>query len=115
MFDFACMSFGFDFVYFSNLSIGIRDDNQDRLRHSRVSQHASVRRKRVRHSRPPIDASSFDVEPSIVSPLNSSSLRHVSPVVAPEAPHVHIDAPDVDASVYDVDLEVFGGGPMTLQ
>lgn len=38
--DFACLSF--------SLIIGKMNDNQDRLRHDIVSQHASVRRERAR-------------------------------------------------------------------
>lgn len=53
LFDFTCLS--------SGLIIDKMTDNQYRLKHDIVSIHAFVRRERARPSRPPINASSFDV------------------------------------------------------
>ncbi|CAL5206791.1 unnamed protein product [Lathyrus oleraceus] len=75
------------------------DDNQDRLKLKRVSQHVSVRRKEARLSQPPVSSSSVDAEAKIsgvhASLTSSSRRRHVSPPDALEAPPVHAKAPQV--------------------
>ncbi|KAL5055342.1 hypothetical protein RYX36_036024, partial [Vicia faba] len=60
-------------------------NNQDRLRHNRVFQHAFVRGERARPSRPPVGASSFDAKTSnfgVQVSSTSSSQRQVSPVTS---------------------------------
>lgn len=95
---------------FSGLIIGKMTDNQDRLRHYRVFQHASVCKEGAKLARPLVGSSSFDAEASTsrvqVSP-SSSSWRRVSPANAPKAVPVHGDALVVDAAI----PEVFGEDP----
>lgn len=54
LFDFACSGF----------IIGIMTENQDRLRHDRVTQHAYVRSDRSKPLRPQVDVTPFHVEAS---------------------------------------------------
>ncbi|XP_050876803.1 uncharacterized protein LOC127080526 [Lathyrus oleraceus] len=73
-------------------------DNQDRLRHRRSVQHASIRREKARSLQKPVDSGSVDVE-ALTSEIHayspsSSRRRHVSPPDGPEAPHVHVKEPD---------------------
>lgn len=78
-------------------------DNQDRLRHDIVAQHASVQRKKARSSQAFVVSSPVVADASTsgahASPPLSSRRRHMSPTQAPEAPQ----AP-----------EGFGEGPSDL-
>lgn len=98
----------------SSLVIGKMDDKQDRLRHSRVSQHASVRRKKARPSRPLLGVSSLEAKMSISGvqmSLALSSRRQVWQPSAPKTFSFHVEAPIIDVVVYEIVPEVFRGYP----
>lgn len=89
-------------------------DNQDRMRHNRVSQHASIYRKRVWPSQPSVNSSLVDVEAQTsrvqASPGSSSRRRHMSSPDASKAPPIQFEEPNVNAFV----SEEFRGGVYNL-
>ena len=72
-------------------------DNQDKLRHDRVAQHASVQRERARSSQTPVDSNLVDMETSTfwdhTFPHSSSRRRQKPPHNSPGASLVHVEAP----------------------
>lgn len=77
-------------------------DNQERLRHGRVFQHASIHREITRPSQSPDGGSSFDAEaPTSGVQVSSvlSSRKQVSHIAAPEAPLFQVDALATDIGI----------------
>ncbi|XP_058745624.1 uncharacterized protein LOC131618414 [Vicia villosa] len=113
------------------VTFGIIDDRQDRLRHDKVAQHASVRRERSQASHASIGSNSFVTSSPLIAEAStskastsrestyrahaslatSSCRRQVLPTNAQETPEAPQEASE--ASTPEV-LQGFGGGPSDL-